>query len=340
MISHEPLVRALEGAGVEVRMGARAEWRELYPRQQVWVDAYVPWGTHAAKAKYRWGDYGSARFRTFLKELRRAGRGAVGVDTRGDIRSVLLLHLAGCREVVSLSTYLGTNARVTAGAARRVAYDARLRRWEVNLAFLPALGVHPREPLPPPFFPHLAAPGAAGGRRVGLIPVAPWQGKWWEPSKWAALIQQLRRAPWEITALCGPGQSGLARAQLGEEVRVTQCRSIGEWAAALNEQSLVITLDTGPMHLAAALGRPMVALFGPGLLPLWAPSGASSRVVTHQGDADFVHCLPTEANTHLGEKFMRRIQVEEVMQAVEATAAQRENAREGRTGGGGQTEGN
>ncbi len=317
IISFEPLVRALADAGVEVRLCARAEWRELFPQPKVWVDAHIPWGSHAAKAKYRWADYCSARFRAFLKELRRAGRGAVGVDTRGDIRSVLLLHLAGCREVVSLSTYLGSNARVPAGAARRVPFEAQSRRWEVNASFLPALGVNPREPLPPPFFPHLAAPGVASRRRIGLIPVAPWPGKWWESSKWAALIEQLRRAHWEISALCGPGQIDLARAQLGEGVHVTECRSVGEWAAALNEQSVVITLDTGPMHLAAALGRPVVALFGQGLLPLWAPSGPASRVVTHQSDPDFVLCLPVEANTHLGERFMRRIQVAEVLQAVE-----------------------
>jgi ADP-heptose:LPS heptosyltransferase len=70
------------------------------------------------------------------------------------------------------------------------------------------------------------------------------------------------------------------------------------------------------MHLNDAIGRPVVALFGQGSLPLWAPTHPDSVVVTHQGDPDFRLLAPTEANTASGEEFMRRISVAEVLKAV------------------------
>jgi ADP-heptose:LPS heptosyltransferase len=70
------------------------------------------------------------------------------------------------------------------------------------------------------------------------------------------------------------------------------------------------------MHLADALGVPMVALFGPGLLPLWAPNSRLSRVVSHQHDADFRACHQVEANIALGREFMHRIQPAEVLAAL------------------------
>jgi ADP-heptose:LPS heptosyltransferase len=72
------------------------------------------------------------------------------------------------------------------------------------------------------------------------------------------------------------------------------------------------------MHLADALGIPVIALFGQGKLPLWAPSGQQSRIVTHQDDPDFFLCHPIEENTAFARQFMDRISVAEVLAAVEA----------------------
>jgi ADP-heptose:LPS heptosyltransferase len=70
------------------------------------------------------------------------------------------------------------------------------------------------------------------------------------------------------------------------------------------------------MHLADALGIPVVALFGQGRLPLWAPSGRRSCLISHQSDPDFQLCHPIDTNAHLGRKFMSRISVEEVLSAL------------------------
>ena len=50
-------------------------------------------------------------------------------------------------------------------------------------------------------------------------------------------------------------------------------------AAVLERIDLLITGDTGPMHLAAALGTPIVAVFGPSLPSRYAPLSARSKIV-------------------------------------------------------------
>lgn len=320
VISLEPLVRQLLQRGYELTLCARGEWQPLYPQVKQWVLAAVPWARHHSADKYRLADYRQPQFRQFLHQLRAAAQGTIGLEVRGDIRSVLLLHLAGCRKVVTLSNYLGSDLRVPAWAAERVAFCPALRRWELNLRFLPALAGGEAPETQPPQFPHLAgAETAPTSRRVGLVPVAPWPGKLWSADKWQDLALGLQGLGWEVQAFCGPGQAETAAQATGCRVSVVQCDSVWAWAEALRRCAVVVTLDTGPMHLADALGVPVVALFGQGLLPLWAPSGPRSRVITHR-DQDFVPCHPTEANVPLGQKYMDRIGVAEVIEAVQAVA--------------------
>jgi ADP-heptose:LPS heptosyltransferase len=70
------------------------------------------------------------------------------------------------------------------------------------------------------------------------------------------------------------------------------------------------------MHLADALGVPLVALYGVGRLPLWQPSAPRSRALHHQGDADFRQLAPTPANATEAQSFLARITVAEVLAAL------------------------
>lgn len=326
VISHEPMVRLLQREGYDVTFCARPEWQSLFPGVK-WVNSEVAWGRHSKSEKYIFSAYVSSSFRRFLGELRSAGKGAVGIDTRGDIRSVLLLYAAGCREVITLSCYLGSDLRVGAAAASLVEFSPLLRRWESNLHCAQPLGLD-IEGLPGPSFPHLASSAAPrAGRTIGLIPIAPWEGKWWEPAKWRQLSSSLRERGWNVRGFCGPGQKAMTTRELADDTPITECGSVLEWAQALRDLSAVVVLDSGPMHLADALGVPVIALFGQGLLPLWAPSGPFSRVVTHQNHPDFRACSPTEENTENARQWMRRIEVGEVLAALEGIEARTRGGR-------------
>jgi ADP-heptose:LPS heptosyltransferase len=332
VISHEPLIRALRGHGVEVTLCARAEWRPLFPDLR-WVNSEIAWGRHARADKYVLSDYLSPEFRKCFRELRAAARGAIGIDTRGDIRSVLLLYLAGCRQVITLSHYLGSDLKMPSFVGQIVESSAELRRWELNLRFAAALQASGNVP-GPPTFPHFIARHKDGARRTaGLIPIAPWKGKWWPEAKWRALVAQLVARGIKPAGLCGPGQRDLTRQQLGNGIDAIECGSVAEWANRLQQFAFIVTLDTGPMHVSDALGIPVVALFGQGSLPLWAPSHPQSIVVSHQSENDFRICAPIEAHTAHGEEFMRRISVEEVLAAVDRIIAGQAHAARGVTAG-------
>jgi glycosyltransferase involved in cell wall biosynthesis/ADP-heptose:LPS heptosyltransferase len=240
----------------------------------------------------------------------------VGIDTRGDIRNVILLYLAGCRRVITLSNYLGSDLRMPGAVATIVAFSRELRRWELNLRCAEPLGVK-TPALEGPSFSHLEDAAHRQSQRIGIVPVAPWTGKWWQPEKWQALIVDLKQRNFEVVGLCGPGQLTASREQLADSVPVLENASVQDFANNLQQCTAIVTLDSGPMHLADALSMPVVALFGQGLLPLWSPSGQRSTVVTHQDDPGFRVAPPTEENTAFGQEAMNQIRVQEVIAALE-----------------------
>ena len=93
-------------------------------------------------------------------------------------------------------------------------------------------------------------------------------------------------------------------------------------------------LKRTPIRLAATFtalfALTVIALFGQGKLPLWAPSGPNSVVIAHQDDPDFYVCHPIDENAHLGQKFMNRITVEEVLAAAERIINRIENSSHAR----------
>ena len=73
--------------------------------------------------------------------------------------------------------------------------------------------------------------------------------------------------------------------------------TIGELAAFLAESSIVITVDTGPMHIAAAVGVPILALFGRSDLRVWGPRATCDKIV--RVDLDCAPCItPRECQHH------------------------------------------
>lgn len=323
MVSFEPLVRELLAREYEVMLCSKPEWRPLYPDRahQTWIDLRLPWSSQHASVKYNLGLYLQEPASGDLRRMRSVASGATGIDTRGDIRSVLLLYWAGCRRVISLSNYLGSNLPMWRMAAELVPFDNNVRRWELNLHFLRALepGADLRD-VKPPRLEHLIQKRPR--RRAGFMPVAPWAGKLWPRERWMAVAAELRRREWEQVALCGPGQKEKALEQVGPEVPIIECGSIQNWADEFNQCAFVITLDSGPMHLADAMGIPVIALYGQGKLPLWAPSGPRSVCLSHQDDPDFYVCHPIDENSHLGQIFMNRITIEEVLYAVDKLSVQ------------------
>jgi ADP-heptose:LPS heptosyltransferase len=108
-----------------------------------------------------------------------------------------------------------------------------------------------------------------------LHPTAAYQTKQWAPEGFARLGKYLEnQAGISVVYTCGPGESGVIDAveqAAGAPVRRLQGMSLGRFAAALASARLLIGNDSGPAHLAAALSRNLIVIFGSSSSPIWGP---------------------------------------------------------------------
>ena len=108
-----------------------------------------------------------------------------------------------------------------------------------------------------------------GSRWVSFQPGARWANKRWPAEHYAEVLRQLaaRRPDLRFAVLGGEDERALgesiSRADGGRCLDLTGKLSLPEMVEWLRRSALLITNDTGPMHVAAALGTPVVALFGP-----------------------------------------------------------------------------
>jgi ADP-heptose:LPS heptosyltransferase len=104
----------------------------------------------------------------------------------------------------------------------------------------------------------------------------------WPAARFAELARQLAREDGVPVALVGsaperPYTDGIAAAAADPRVEsLAGCLTTGELAALLRRADVVVSNDSGPMHLAAALGAPTVGLFGPETPVMYAPLGVTA----------------------------------------------------------------
>jgi len=149
---------------------------------------------------------------------------------------------------------------------------------------------------------------------VAVNPVAFWETKLWEEEKFAALCDRIREELGIGVVLTG-GEAGpldRIRARMKTEaVNLGGQTTLRELAGLYGQAALLITTDSGPMHLAAAVGTPVVALFGPTDPARTGPYGAGHRVI--RGGLSCIPCFRKRCETR---DCMRGITVDEVFAAV------------------------
>lgn len=114
------------------------------------------------------------------------------------------------------------------------------------------------------------------GPRVGLHPGASAPSRRWPPERFAEVAFRLQeRHEAQIVLTGGPGEEAIA-AKVAEMIpapvtNLAGRTSLGGMAALLRELNLFITNDTGPSHIANAVGTPSVTIFGPADARRWSP---------------------------------------------------------------------
>lgn len=121
-----------------------------------------------------------------------------------------------------------------------------------------------------------------GAANPGMVLAA----KRWPPERYAAVAADLLQQGRDVVLVGGPGDrdgSAQVRAVLGDQagavLDLTGKTTIGRLGAVLARCELYVGGDTGPMHLAVAVGTRAVAIFGPSTPEMYGPFDPASRAV-------------------------------------------------------------
>jgi ADP-heptose:LPS heptosyltransferase len=317
-----PTAAALRGAGWE------AGWVVEPPARPLLEDNPAVAQVVVAPPARRFG-LGEA-----LRGLRtlRARRYDVALDLQGLWKSAGWARLSGARRVVGFarawrreplsSLLLGEAAPLASGASHVI---------DKNLALLRPLGLEViggRDfPLPdaPESRSRIARRLSELGARdfVVLNPGGGWASKLWPAERLAGLARRLRALGLLPLVSFGPGEEPLAEqvvaASGGAAVRSFPT-SLLELVELVRRARIVVASDTGPLHLACAVGTPVVALFGPTDPARNGPFDPEDEVVRRAPPC--APCYRRGCSVHAG--IMDTIGLEEV-----AAAAERRLARAG-----------
>jgi heptosyltransferase-1 len=128
-----------------------------------------------------------------------------------------------------------------------------------------------------------------GGKPLVILnPGAGWGAKCWPAKSFGAVARALAERCLAVVVNRGPGEEHLAEAvreSSGGVALPLQC-SVGELIALTRHATLFVGGDTGPMHLAAALRVPVVALFGPTRPERTGPFATRSVVLRSPASVD------------------------------------------------------
>jgi lipopolysaccharide heptosyltransferase I len=118
----------------------------------------------------------------------------------------------------------------------------------------------------------------APGRYAVLLPGSNWATKRWPTASFAALIEPLRKR-FGLECVVAGAAGDLKLAEQIPALNLAGKTNLRELVALLERAALVIANDSGPMHIAAALGRPLVALYGPTSPERTGPHGHMDSVL-------------------------------------------------------------
>jgi len=214
----------------------------------------------------------------------------------------LLVHLSEQPRGAWLARTLGARYSVAPAIRERGAWwrrsfthlypvAPRRHQVEVNLDALRRIGIQPAPAEKDVVF----VPGAEAERKVEALldgrpfvhlhPASRWTFKCWPAEKNAELIDRLSADGIKVVVTAAPVEA--EKQFIDEILSKTSAKplnlaalTIKELGALTARARLFVGVDSMPMHLAAAMGTPALALFGPSGEAEWAPWGAAHRVVS------------------------------------------------------------
>jgi len=276
-----------------------------------------PWTAFSGKLSP--SKYVPSEFRQLIRELR-ARDFDVSLDARRDIRSNAITYLAGARRRIGYDFGGGAHL-LTDALPSGTQNEHKVSDW---LALLAPLGI--RNPLT--FAPSLTVTEAekASARRrlailgvsterpvVGIHPGASNAVRRWNPKRFAEVIDVLVEER-GVQVFLFEEREGDSR-EIAPQHWVRRIKAdLRGFMSITSQCDLLLCSDSGPMHIANALGVPVTALFGPQRREWYGPRGERDRVV----QIDDMPCRPCfDACIFATPHCMEQITVNSVVSAIE-----------------------
>ena len=230
-----------------------------------------------------------------LGDLRGVGYSAV-IDLQGLLKSAVLARAVGAERTIGFASHHLRERTAGPFYSHRVD-PAELHVIFKNLALLAPLGSRDTRVAFPLEIPHSEVAETAVARFAGtpyavINPGAAWPNKRWPADRFGALAATLSdRYGLRSLVLWGPGEEPLAEQVANASRGATElapATSITDLFAIASRARILISGDTGPLHIGGAVGTPLVALFGPTRAERNGPWSAADIVVSR---TDGCSCL-------------------------------------------------
>ena len=155
---------------------------------------------------------------------------------------------------------------------------------------------------------------------IGIAPSARWVTKRWAAESFAAVADQLQHEGLHKVVFIGATQekheiAKVKQAMKTDSADLTGLTTVGDLPAVMRRLRLLITNDSGPMHVAAAVGIPVVAVFGPTSPACTGPYGDGHAVLT--SPVDCRPCFRRQCHNPNTYECLTRISVQNVVQAAQ-----------------------
>lgn len=258
------------------------------------VQKVIPLDTIGWRA--RWTAGGTAR--EVVRDLIgvRGSRAGFAIDFQGLVKSAALARLSGAPRRIGFGGPWLRESIARVFYTESVEARGRSHVVEENLALAERAGARPVErdrwqfPLPASAectrrveerLSHLGVE-----RFLVINPGGGWMSKRWAPKQYAQLIGDLEHdGDWTVLITGSPAEEFIAReilerAQAGRALYFAS--TLAEYIALIRRASLFVGGDTGPLHLAAAVGTPIVAIYGPTNPARNGPFAAADIVIWDQ----------------------------------------------------------
>jgi len=253
------------------------------------------------------GGTGLAKLSSRLATIRalRAEHFSLCMNLHGGPTSRQLARWSGARWRVGFAHYRGPSLyQVLIPDARTILSKPALHTAEHQAAAFFYLGLPQREIPRTQLFPHREAMAWWAAKRQDLElapeqsyaivhPTALYKTKEWAPENFARLGEHLQHG-FGLTSVysCGPREAPVLDAvekAAGHALRRLEGASLGQFMAAVAGARLFVGNDSGPAHMAAALARPVVVIFGSSSSSIWGPWPAhapDTRIVQNPYDCN------------------------------------------------------